>query len=140
MAYSKSFWEPLTNALVRICKRAQGPSKVMFDYDVINHVASLTVHSVHGSEVTINCEATYYKRLFKRAVLPMRRMAVYRISAHVAFDAPIGLKDVASGFTATFPREGFYWMGEVHQKQKAIEAYLDLLLAKLDRRKGVSAV
>lgn len=138
MAYSQGFWEPLIGSLVRIFKHAQGPSKVMFDYDVTNHVASLTVHSVHGFEVTINCEATYYKRLFKRVVMPMRRMAVYRISAHVPPGAPFVLREVAGEFTATFPREGFYWMGEIHQKQRAIEAYLDLLLAKLDRRKLTS--
>jgi hypothetical protein len=105
----------------------------MFDQDVVNHVASLTVHSVHGCQVTLNCQATYYKRIFQRLWVPTRRMAVYRISAIVTADAPQLLRDVAGEFAATFPRE-CHWLGEQYQKQRAIEAYLDLLVAKLERR------
>lgn len=136
MAFLEGFGSPLISGLVRIFKLTSGPSSVMFDHDVINHVASLTVHSVHGCEVTLNCQATYYKRIFRRLWVPTRRMAVYRISAIVTADAPQSLRDVAGEFTATFPRECLYWMGETHQKQRAIEAYLDLLLAKLDRRQS----
>jgi hypothetical protein len=134
MAYSKGFWEPLTKALARITRVFTGPSKVLVDTDVENHIASLTVHSVHGYEVTLNCEATYFKRLFDRWYVPSRKMAVYRISAIVPPNSPQRLKEAALDFTATFPRECMYWLGEVYQKQRAIEAYLDLLLAKLDRR------
>lgn len=134
MAYSIGFWEALTPTLASIFKCLTGPSKVLLDHGVVNHVASLTVHTLHGYEVTINCEATYFKRIFKRFYVPDRKMAVYRISLIAPPNAPGRLTNVASDFIVTIPRECLYWLGERYQKQRAIEAYLDLLLAKLDRR------
>lgn len=134
MAFFDGVGSSLIGVLARTCRRVIGPSRVMFDQDVLNHVASLTVHHVHGSQVTLNCHATYYKRIFQRLWVPTRRMAVYRISAIVTADAPQSLRDIAGEFAATFPRE-CHWMGEHYQKQRAIEAYLDLLLAKLERRR-----
>jgi hypothetical protein len=133
-AYSDGIWEPLTPTFARLVRRLTGPSKVMLDHEIINYVASLTAYSLHGYEVTINCEATYYKRIFHRWYMPKRTMAVYEISSIVRHDAPERLRDIAGQFVVTMPRECMYWLGERYQKQQAIEAYLDLLLAKLERR------
>jgi hypothetical protein len=136
MAQSVGFWEPFAPTLIRLFRSVTGPSRVILDREVENHVASLTVHSLHGYDITINCQATYYKRLFQRKYMFARKMAVYEISTIVPPDAPPRLQDTARDFVVTIPRECLYWRGESYQKQRAIEAYLDLLLAKLDRRGG----
>jgi hypothetical protein len=134
MAHLVGFWEPFIPALLRMLRRVSGPSRVLLDHEVVNHVASLTVHSLQGYDITINCEATYFKRIFERSYMPVTKMAVYRISSIVPPDAPARLQEVGGDFTVTIPRECLYWRAERYQKQHAIEAYLDLLLAKLDRR------
>ncbi len=111
-----------------------GPSRVMLDDSVENHVTSITATSVHEFDLTIHCQATYFKREHFRFWMPTRRMAVYSISVVVPRDAPPRLREAADNFSVNFPRECTLFTREVFQKQRAIEAYLDLLLAKMDRR------
>lgn len=120
--------------VLKLLRWIAGPSQVSLDTSVENHVASLTAVSVHGYEVTINCYATYFKRQYERLFMPSRRMAVYSISTVVPPDAPKHLHEIATPFNVSMPRECLSFLDETRQKQRAIEAYLDLLLAKLDRR------
>jgi hypothetical protein len=136
MVPTKGIWASLSAVVADALRWAAGPSQVKLDSSYRDHVASVTAVSVHGFELTIQCNATYFVREFERAFMPKRRMAVYRISTTVPPDAPPRLQDIAGNFTATIPRDCAYFLGETHQKQRAIEAYLDLLLAKLDRRQS----
>jgi hypothetical protein len=129
-------WEPLTQIAARILHWLSGPSVVVLDDSVGNHVASLTAYSVFGYDVTIQCHATYFKRVFKRFYIPNRRMAVYSINTVVPPNAPCSLQQVAGSFSANVPRECAFFLREVYQKQRAIEAYLDLLLAQVERKQA----
>jgi hypothetical protein len=133
MAIAKGLGGVLVAGAVSIGRFLSGPSRVVLDTSIVNHVASLTAYSVHGSEVTIHCQATYFRREFSRWWMPSKRMAVYSMSAIVPPDAPPRLRDVID-FTINIPRECTVFTREVYQKQRAVEAYLDLLLAKMDRR------
>ena len=134
MAIAKGLGGALVAGTIGIGRWFSGPSRVALDMEVVNHVSSLTAYSVHGHEVTIHCHATYFKREYSRWWMPPRRMAVYSISAIVPPDAPVRLREAAGDFTANIPRACTVFTDEVYQKQRAVEAYLDLLLAKMDRR------
>lgn len=94
----------------------------------------MTATSVHGHDLTIHCRAVYFKRVFRRAFMPSRRMAVYSINATVSADAPERMQQGVGDFSVNIPRDCGCFMNEPQQKQRAVEAYLDLLLATLDRR------
>jgi hypothetical protein len=137
MVQNKGFWVLLAAGAAKLVRWVTGPSQVSLDTTVENHVSSLTAVSVHGYEVTINCKAVYFKRQYRRFFMPSRRMAVYSISTVVPPDAPERLHEVATPFNVNMPRDSVYLHDETRQKQRAIEAYLDLLLAKLNRRDAV---
>jgi hypothetical protein len=120
--------------VLKLLRWLAGPSQVSLDTTVENHVSSLTAVSVHGYEMTIHCKAVYFKRRYQRFFMPTKRLAVYSISNTVTADAPERLREIAAPFTVNWPRECTYYLDEDRQKQGAVEAYLDLLLAKLDRR------
>lgn len=136
MVITKGLGATLAAGVVGIGRWLSGPSRVVLDTSVVNHVSSLTAYNVHGSEVSIHCQATYFKREYSRWWMPAKRMAVYSMSAAVAPDAPVRLRGAASEFTVNIPRECTIFTREVFQKQRAVEAYLDLLLAKMDRRQS----
>lgn len=134
MAIIKGIGELLVLGGVKLARWLSGPSKVMLDTTVVNHISSVTAGSIHGFEVTIQCQATYFRREYQRWWRPSKRMAVYSVSATVPADAPVRLKDTADDFMVNIPRECSVFTREVDRKQRAVEAYVDLLLAKMDRR------
>jgi hypothetical protein len=96
-------------------------------------VSSLSIHTVHGYDLSICVEATYYERTYERLYMPSRLMASYHVYTLVPPEAPERLRLIAGTFTADLPRQ-YVWADEMMQKQGAIEAYLDLLINRLDRR------
>jgi hypothetical protein len=97
-------------------------------------LSSLTVYTVHGYELSIFCAATYYERHYSRFYMPMRLMANYHVYTLVPPEAPERLRAIAGSFAADIPRQYSSLATEVKQKQGAVEAYLDLLISRLDRR------
>lgn len=91
---------------------------------------TMTVRSLHGYEISIYCQARQYRQLYKKWFVPDRIATSYRIFSNVSSDAPERLKEVCE-LELTFPVMYFKTGNEYSQKEKAITAYLDLLIKKL---------
>jgi hypothetical protein len=132
MALLVDFWEWGRAMVQRGIVRLQGPSWVQ--ESTKGEVSSLSIHTVHGYDLSICVEATYYERTYERLYMPSRLMASYHVYTLVPPEAPERLRLIAGTFTADLPRQ-YVWADEMMQKQGAIEAYLDLLINRLDRRR-----
>ncbi|SAK59443.1 hypothetical protein AWB81_01846 [Caballeronia arationis] len=131
MALLVDFWEWGRAMVQRGIARLQGPSWVQ--ESTKGEVSSLSIHTVQGYDLSICVEATYYERRYERFYMPSRLMASYHVYTLVPPEAPERLRMIAGNFTADIPRP-YTWANEIIQKQGAIEAYLDVLISRLDRR------
>jgi hypothetical protein len=131
MALLVDFWEWGRAVVQRGIARFQGPSWVQ--ESTKGEVSSLSIHTVHGYDLSICVEATYFERSYERFYMPSRLMATYHVYTLVPPEAPERLRLIAGTFSVDLPRQ-YVWANEMMQKQGAIEAYLDLLIGRLDRR------
>jgi hypothetical protein len=131
MALLVDFWEWGRAVVQRGIARLQGPSWVQ--ESTKGEVSSLSIHTVHGYDLSICVEATYFERSYERFYMPSRLMATYHVYTLVPPEAPERLRLIAGTFSVDLPRQ-YVWANEMMQKQGAIEAYLDLLIGRLDRR------
>jgi hypothetical protein len=132
MALLVDFWEWGRAVVQRGIARLQGPSWVQ--ESTKGEVSSLSIHTVHGYDLSICVEATYFERSYARFYMPSRLMASYHVYTLVPPEAPERLRLIAGTFSVDLPRQ-YVWADEMMQKQGAIEAYLDLLIGRLDRRR-----
>lgn len=132
MALLVDFWEWGRAVVQRGIARLQGPSWVQ--ESTKGEVSSLSIHTVHGYDLSICVEATYFERSYARFYMPSRLMASYHVYTLVPPEAPERLRLIAGTFSVDLPRQ-YVWADEMMQKQGAIEAYLDLLINRLDRRR-----
>jgi hypothetical protein len=132
MALLVDFWEWGRAVVQRGIARLQGPSWVQ--ESTKGEVSSLSIHTVHGYDLSICVEATYFERSYERFYMPSRLMATYHVYTLVPPEAPERLRLIAGTFSVDLPRQ-YVWANEMMQKQGAIEAYLDLLIGRLDRRR-----
>lgn len=93
-------------------------------------IESLVAYAVEGYTVTIHCQERKYKCAFSRWYIPNFVVNTYEVFATIAGKAPQVLID-ACARDRTFPSLLHSWAAPQSQKEAAIEAFLDLLQARL---------
>ncbi len=94
------------------------------------HIESLVAYAVEGYTITIHCQERKYACTYSRWYIPDFIVKTYEVFATIAGKAPQVLIDVCSR-DSTFPGLLHPWSSTASQKQAAIEAFLDLIQARL---------
>ena len=93
-------------------------------------IESLVAYAVEGYTVTIHCQERKYRCRYQRWFIPDFVVYTYEVFATIAGKAPQVLID-ACARDRTFPGLVNAWSTARAQKEAAIEAFLDLLQARL---------
>ena len=94
-------------------------------------VESLVGYSLNGYVITIHCQERKYRYEYKYRHIRDKAIYSYFVFATVTGSAPEKLVN-ACNMERAFPKLLPFWMPSETQKEAAIEAYLDLLIEKLD--------
>ena len=101
-------------------------------------IESLVAYAVEGYTVTIHCQERKYRCEHRRWFVPNFVVSTYEVFATIAGKAPQVLID-ACARDRTFPRLLNSWATASSQKEAAIEAFLDLLQARLRYQQRMSS-
>lgn len=91
----------------------------------------LTGHSVSGYEISIHCQERRYKVCYKRWWVSNDEFRMYHVYATLSNDSPDRLKE-ACKLDLAFPPLLGLWSSAKKQREAAIAAYLDVLIARLE--------
>lgn len=95
-----------------------------------NALGQLVGYAVDGYEIRIYCQKKQYKRQYNSRLIPDKDTVVYRVFSVVSSDAPDLLRE-ACELDVDIPCQLSALVDDEGQKDAAIQAYLDLLAAKL---------
>jgi hypothetical protein len=95
---------------------------------------SLTAHSNDGYITTIFCRENRYRCTYSHWWIPSRTIKTYHVFSVVQGKAPDILVQ-AYRLERTFPKLLSPWSSNSSQKEAAIEAYLDVLLVEIGRKR-----
>ena len=95
-------------------------------------IESLMAHSVDGYATTIHCQERRYICSYQNWWIPNRVVRSYYVFATVQGTAPKPLVE-ACAMDRSFPPLLHSWMPPASQKEAAIEAYIDLLVERLEK-------
>lgn len=98
-------------------------------------IEALVGESTDGYSITIHCQERLYQYHYARWFVRNRIVASYYVFATIVGRAPTAMIE-ASSMTRSFPKLLHPWMPSASQKEAAIEAYIDLLLANVQSGKG----
>lgn len=91
----------------------------------------LTGHSVSGYEISIHCQERRYKIRYKRWWMASDEFRLFNVFATVTGDAPDRLKE-ACKLEMTLPVLLSSLAATEKQREAVINAYLDILIARLE--------
>ncbi len=104
--------------------------EVMLPKNALGHLVG---YAVSGYEVRIYCQKKQYKRMYDSRLIPDKDTVVYRVFSVVSNDAPEDLRE-ACELDTDIPCQLSPLIDDEGQKEAAVQAYLDLLAARLDTR------
>ena len=84
-----------------------------------------------GYRIRIYCQKKQFKRKYRSWLIPDKYTATYRVFSVVSNDAPEKLKE-ACGLDIDIPCQLSPFIDDEWQKEAAIQAYLDMLVNKLN--------
>lgn len=96
-----------------------------------NALGHLVGYAVSGYEVRIYCQKKQYKRMYDSRLIPDKDTVLFRVFSVVSNDAPALLRE-ACELDVDIPCQLSPLIDDEGQKDAAIQAYLDMLAAKLD--------
>ena len=98
----------------------------------------LTGHSVSGYEINIHCQERHYKVRYKRWWMSTDEFRQFHVFATYSHDCPDRLKE-ACKLDITLPVLLNTYASAEKQREAAINAYLDILIARLETSISFSA-
>ena len=128
------FLTRLFGSLFLVLERLKGPKTVIEVKDSINALGHLVGKNVMGYEISIYCQRIHYVRIYDSRFGGKRRSSVYRVFSTVAKGAPPELV-AACELDMPFPAFLARSAPERLQVNAAIDAYVDLLLARVKQCK-----
>lgn len=108
----------------------QGPVKVREVTAPRMQIESLVGYSISGYVTTIHCQERQFLCEYERWFIRDRLTCTYNVFATVSGIAPQAIVDACS-LEKSFPRLLHPWLPSGQQKEAAIGAYLDILIARL---------
>lgn len=124
------YFRLLSQLLPKTIETIRGERSLTEITEARTQIESLVAYSVEGYTVTIHCQERKYRCDYKRWFVPSFVIKTYEVFATIAGKAPDVLID-ACARDRTFPRLLNSWANSSSQKEAAIEAFLDLLHARL---------
>lgn len=126
-----ALFKSLLNAFFLYLEKLKG-RKTVYEVKLPKHaLGHLAGFAVAGFEVRIYCQKKQYKRSYDNRFIPDKYMAVYSVFSVVSNDAPERLRQ-ACELVADIPCQLSSFVSDEGQKDAAIQAYLDLLVHKLN--------
>lgn len=134
---------PIMNLVYRLVRLMQylasmiyeswrGPRQLQEITSARASIEAMTATSIDGVTTTIHCQERRYRCLYKRWYIRDHTVSTYFVFATVQGAAsPTHVE--ACSMERSFPKLLHTWMPSASQKEAAIEAYLDLLLERLQR-------
>jgi hypothetical protein len=116
-------------------EKIKGGSIVRRTYRVSDLGEQLTGHSVAGYEIRLYCQQKHYVREYLWWIFPRQTYSTFRVFGSVTADAPASLKK-ACELDIDLPRLRPRFLSEALQVEAAIQAYLDILVARLREESG----
>ncbi len=127
--------------LAEVFEQVLGPRTVIDVTQPRTHLESLSGHSHEGYVTQVFCQELKYKVRYQRWFVPDRHYYVYKVFCTVQGKAPEALLR-AFARECSFPLLLTEWSSSTAQKTAAIEAYLDVIHADLQRsqKNGVNGL
>lgn len=119
-------------------ERVKGPRTIEEVVVPRTRSEGLTGHSVSGYEINIHCQERRYKVRYKRWWMASDEFRLYHVFATYSNDCPDRLKE-ACKLETTMPVLLNSYAAAAKQKEAAINAYLDILIARLETGISFSA-
>lgn len=114
-------------------EKLKGQQKVEELHSTQTLVGHLTGYSVAGYEIRLFCQKRRYLKKYSRWFVPDQIHTLYHVYSSVSNDAPANLKTVCE-LDLNIPAMTPSFVSEKLQKEAAIHAYLDILIAKLKQQ------
>jgi hypothetical protein len=118
------------DAFFSLVERLKGEKTVREMHSPGDYLVHLTGYSVSGYEIRLYCQKKIYIREYWRWFIPNEYYVTFRVFSVVSNDAPSTLKNACElelDLPAMMPK----FLSHEVQKECAIQAYLDILIAKI---------
>lgn len=123
----------LTGRLYLLWEVFKGTSTVREIFAPARLSAKVIATSVRGFQLSVYCQKRHYARTYRRFFVPTRHHVLYRVTGTVSNDAPEALKRACENTTVHICSCTHWAVDEEFQEQQAMKAYLDLLVAYMQR-------
>lgn len=114
-------------------EQTKGASTVYELFAPARLTAKLVATSLMGYELSVFCRKKHYTRIYERFFVPAGHHVIYQITATASNDAPQALKD-ACELELSISSSTHWTVDEDFQERLAVQAYLDLVIAHLQRQ------
>lgn len=125
------FIDMLLKCFSILLEKVRGPRNLQEITPSRAYIEAMTATSIYGVTTTIHCQERMYMCRYDRWFIPNRIVYTYYVFATVSGQAsPRHIE--ACSMERSFPKLLHSWMPSASQKEAAIEAYLDLLVHRLE--------
>ncbi len=128
----KHFLNRVLEVIVLFLQRLKGPSSLREDHPHLGQGSIMVGQSISGFEITIYCHRKRYRRKYDRWFVPTEYQVLYRVFSRVSDNAPARLKEACQSLDRDIHPQLPEFISDDLQKKAAVEAYLQLLVNKLN--------
>jgi hypothetical protein len=114
----------------RLLEYVRGARTVTEITEIRSRLESLVAYASTDYTVTIHCKERKFKCDYTRWWIPNKIVTTYEVFATLAGRAPPALIEACAD-DRTFPKLLHNWSSRRHQKEAAIEAFVDLIQAHI---------